>query len=60
MICDCELSQAAKNQCLEQVRSAMSGRDVTDAENQLCEAKLDSCKCDELEADKLEACGLSK
>jgi hypothetical protein len=59
-ICECELSQAAQNQCEEQVRSAMDGRDVTEQENAVCEAALDTCSCDTLEQDKLAACGLAK
>jgi hypothetical protein len=63
VICDCELSTAAKNQCLEQVRAAMQNREVSKEEDLLCSAALDTCDCDKLESDKtedLKMCGLSK
>src|SRR5262245_20145782 len=59
-ICDCELSTTLKNQCLEQVRSAMQNRQVTNEESQVCEQKLDTCDCDRLASEDFAACGLQK
>jgi hypothetical protein len=38
----------------------MSSRESSAAEDAVCEAKLDTCKCEKLEADDLAACGLAK
>ena len=59
-ICDCELSTSLKNQCLEQVRSAMQNRPVSNEESAACESKLDSCTCDRLDSEDFAACGLEK
>lgn len=59
-ICECELSASSQNQCNEQVRDAMQLRDVSAAEEAVCEAKLEGCTCEALEADDLAACGLAK
>src|SRR5262245_10702336 len=45
-ICDCEANSTAKDACLEQVRSAMQNRTVTDDENNACDAVVDGCTCE--------------
>ncbi len=73
VICGCEQSQQAEDQCVEQVRATMQSRDPSDPENARCDALLDSCqgpadapdpdeaRCDLLMSDDgATKCGFSK
>lgn len=59
-ICACELNLREEEACREAIRAAAAGRTPSEAEDQLCEARLDGCTCEALERGDLAACGLAK
>lgn len=59
-ICACELNLREEDACREAIRAASAGRTPTEAEDQICEARLDGCTCEALERGELAACGLAK
>lgn len=58
-ICSCEESPNDEQACLDRVEAESSNLDLTDAENNVCAEKLDTCKCNKLRAGDLAACGLA-
>jgi hypothetical protein len=59
-ICACELNLREEDACLEAIRATSAGRTPSEAENQICELRLDGCTCEALEKGDLAACGLAK
>jgi hypothetical protein len=59
-ICECELNRREEEACREAIRAASAGRVPSEAEDQVCEARLDGCTCKALEEGDLAACGLAK
>lgn len=59
-ICACELNRREEEACREAIRAVAAGRTPSEAEDQICEARLDGCTCEALERGDLAACGLAK
>jgi hypothetical protein len=61
-ICDCQVALAKRQQCKTALSAASDNTDLSDAEENKCQAILDSgsCTCDVLLAGDYAACGLAK
>ena len=59
-ICDCEVGDVARQQCVARVESRATNDEPSRKEQEVCEGYLDSCTCDALEEGRIEACGLAK
>jgi hypothetical protein len=57
-ICNCEATVAARRACVaDRITSQQGSVDVSDADRELCAAKLDTCSCAALDENDLDACG---
>jgi hypothetical protein len=57
-ICNCEPTQTIRRTCIvDRVTSQQGAVTITDADREICAAKLDTCTCAALDANDLDACG---
>jgi hypothetical protein len=60
-VCDCQPTRAKEDRCHRSIDAASSNFDLSDEEEDACQAILDSgeCTCEAIEAGNFAACGLS-
>ncbi len=57
-ICNCEPTQINRRTCIaDRITSQQGAVTLTDADRELCAAKLDTCTCAALDQNDLDACG---
>jgi hypothetical protein len=57
-ICNCELTSAERTNCqTERIVNEQSSIKITDADRDVCVAKLQTCTCDALDNNDLDKCG---
>ena len=57
-ICACEKTPGERSACqLDNITNRQSSVTISNADRQVCEAKLNTCTCDKLDTNDLDACG---